>query len=216
MEPFDKESIIRRYSKRLKEFGYDPKTLGWGKQRHKLRYYILLSQWELTNKSILDFGCGFGDMFSYCKEMGVNVIYEGIDINPELIAEGEKIYPQANLKVRDIFEEGLDKKYDYIFSSGVHNLKLKNNDEFVEKTFQLFDKYSLEGFAVNFVSNHVDYKDEHLFYADPSKILNLALSYTNRVILRHDYMPFEFTVFIDKRDRADKYYNVFLDFMKYI
>ena len=40
---YDREQTINRYNKRFKEFGYDPKSLGWGiKGRQKERFKILI------------------------------------------------------------------------------------------------------------------------------------------------------------------------------
>jgi SAM-dependent methyltransferase len=212
----DKENILNKYNKRFLEFGGSPKTIGWPKKRHKLRYHILLSHWDLEDTNILDFGCGFGDMFGYCKEKVINVNYSGIDINKLLVAEGVRKYPKINLKVRNAFDQGLENSVDYIFSSGVHNMKIKNNEDFIKKTFELFDKFALKGFALNFLSSHVDYKETGLYYSDPSKILNLALSYSNKVFLNHSYMPYEFTIFVDKQNDTDKLYNIFSESIPFL
>ena len=200
MDKAEEKIVLDRYNKRLAEFGYSPKTVGWFKSRHKLRYHILLSHWELEGKEILDFGCGFGDMYGYIKDHNIKVSYSGLDINDKLIAEGKKIYPEANLFVKSPLLEGLDKKHDYIFSSGLHNLRLKDNWDFIKKTFDTFNRYSRLGFAANFISDNVDYSESDLFHANPSMVLDLAYKYSRRVVLRNDYMPFEFTVFIDKNE----------------
>ena len=213
MDKSELESVLRRYDERLKEFGHDPRTLGWTKGRHNLRYHILLSQWDLRQASVLDFGCGFGDMYGYSRKIGLDFHYEGIDLNPSLIEAGKKSFPDAVLQARDAFAEGLPKKYDFILSSGVHNLKLKDNWAFIERTFQLFDENATEGFALNFLSKKVEYELADTYHADPSRILDLAYEYSNRVILRNDYMPFEFTIFIDKRKEFDKNHVVYPEFL---
>lgn len=116
MDEADKEAIIDRYNERFIKFGYSPKALGWDKGLQGLRYHILLSHWPLQNKTILDFGCGFGDMFEYCCRHDYRVNYEGININENLLAEGARRHPGTQLSKRDAFVEGLARKYDYIFS----------------------------------------------------------------------------------------------------
>ncbi|MBI3591582.1 MAG: methyltransferase domain-containing protein [Candidatus Melainabacteria bacterium] len=220
MDNLEKQMIIERYNKRLSEFGYNPKTLGWGeKMRHNLRYNILLTHWDLNGKSVLDFGCGFGDMYGYANKINLKIKYHGIDINENLIAEGKKIYPDANLYIKDIFDEKnekSEKKYDYILSSGVHNSKIRDNWGFIKKTFEFFDKYSIKGFALNFLSDKVDYQLEYTYHANPMEILDLAYTYSNRITLRNDYMPFEFTIFIDKENEFDKEQVVYPDYKKYV
>ncbi len=212
MEDNERESLIQRYSDRLKEFGYSPKTLGWPKDRHRLRYRILLEQWDLTGKSILDFGCGFGDMYQEILKQEIDARYTGIDLNQDLIAEGKRVYPQARLMSGDFLSDGLPETFDFVFSSGVHNLKLHDNKRFIEDSFQFFDSHSTQGFAINFLSNKVSYELESTFHSDPADILNLAYRYSNRVTLRNDYMPFEFSVFVDKRNDFDSDLAVYPEF----
>ena len=214
MEMTDKKYIIERYNKRLAQFGYHPKTLGWGeKPRCSLRFFVLLKEWNLENAHILDFGCGFGDMYKFINENNINTHYHGVDINKSLIEMGKQTYPQANLSSRDALEEGLPQKYDYIFSSGVHNTKIADNWSWIEDTFRLFNQYSTKGFALNFLSNKVEYKLEDTYHADPGEILNLAYKYSNKIVLRNDYMPFEFTIFINKQNEFDKNQVVYFDYL---
>ncbi len=213
MEDSDKTSTIIHYNDQLKKHGYGPQALGWKNGRHKLRYDILLSQWKLDGATLLDFGCGFGDMYQHCQDSGHRVIYEGIDINAELIETGKKVYPTANLQVKDVFQTGLASQYDVIVSSGTHNLKLKNNWEFIKDTFDLFSAHATTGFAVNFLSNRVEYELDHTYHSDPVRILDLAYKYSNRVVLRNDYMPFEFTVFVDMRRDFDPTFVVYPEYL---
>jgi SAM-dependent methyltransferase len=212
MNEAEKQRVLASYSERLKKYGYSPRTLGWPKGRHRLRYFILLSQWPLAGTEILDFGCGFGDMYAYCREQGLDMDYEGMDINPDLIAEGLRQHPSARLFVHDALRDGLTRDYDYVFSSGVHNTKLEDNWSFIEASFELFNRHARRGFAVNFLSDKVDYPLEHAYHANPGRIMELAYRFSNRVTLRNDYMPFEFTLFIDKNEAFDPEIAVYDEF----
>jgi SAM-dependent methyltransferase len=209
----EKERVLRTYDERLAQYGHDPRTLGWPKRRHRLRWTILVSQWDVRGRSILDFGCGFGDMYAWCRDKKLDVDYEGIDINPKLIAEGKRKYPDAKLSVRDALVEDLERTYDYAFSSGVHNIKLEDNDAFTRETFELFDRATTRGFAVNFLSDKVEYRLDHAHHSSPERVLELAYRLSNRNGLRNDYMPLEFTVFVDKRKAFDKELAVYPEFL---
>ena len=208
--------IIKRYSTRLKRYGYSPKTLGWNKKRHSLRFHILTSHWDLNGCTILDFGCGFGDMFGYLKKNGVDCIYYGVDINQSLIKQGKIIYPDANLDSIDLFNNNDNLIFDYIFSSGVHNLKLEKNFDFISDSFKLFNSISKKGFAMNFLSDKVEYDLDDAYHSNPSKILDIAYNYSNRILLRNDYMPFEFSIFIDKLNKFDKGNSVYNEFLHHL
>ena len=201
----------------LDEFGHDPRTLGWSKFQHKLRYEILLSYWELSGADLLDFGCGFGDMYAYCQASGRGEVrYHGIDINPRLIAEGLKRYPGADLSVCDATVNGLPASYDVIVASGLYNFRLKT----IWVSSPKHSGYSLQDagreFSANFITNRTDFTEANIYYADPCVVLDLCYKYSRRVLLRQDYMPFEFTVFVDMRDSFDKTYSVFPEYLGFI
>lgn len=213
MNDEEKQRVLQTYDERLARYGHDPRTLGWPKRRHRLRWSILTSQWDFRGASVLDFGCGFGDLYAWFREKKIDVDYEGIDINPKLIAEGKRKYPVAKLSVRDALAEDLTRTYDYVLSSGVHNIRFADNDAFTRETFELFDRTATRGFAVNFLSDKVEYRLEHAHHSSPEEILALAYRFSNRVVLRNDYMPFEFTVFVDKRNRFDKDLAVYPEYL---
>lgn len=207
MDEQDKKELIERYGKRLRENGYSPEALGWTKRKHRLRYHLLLSYWNLDSASdihLLDFGCGFGDLFRFCAESNYGVRYTGIDINEELIAVGRRQHPDARLVACDAEVEGLGEDYDIIVASGIHNATLRDNWKFIEWSFETFFRHARIGFAMNFLSDRVNRRHEGNFYASPEQVLALAFRYSRRIVLRHDAMPFEFTILVDKRDAFDE------------
>jgi len=205
--------VLERYDRRLAELGPVPAALGWTKNRHVLRYHVLLEPWHLERERVLDFGCGFGDMYAYCREQFPHVDYEGIDLNPSLVDAGRARYPDARLRAANALRDGLTGSWDIIVASGVFNLKLGDNWGFIRNVFDLFAAHATRGFAANFLSNRVDYELPDTFHADPARVLDLAYGYSNRVMLRNDYMPFEFTVYVDLRGEFDKDHVVYPEFV---
>ncbi len=217
MNDDEKRSTLERYNARLEQYGHDARTLGWTKRQHLLRYDVLLSYWNLANADLLDFGCGFGDMYDYCRQSGrTDVRYHGIDLNPRLIEAGRERYPDADLRALDISTDGLPQSYDVIVASGVYNFRMADNWSFIRETFDLFRAKARRGFAANFITDRVDFRDESLYNADPCAVLDLAYSYSKRVVLRQDYMPFEFTIFVDLQDDFDKKYTIFPEYLGFI
>lgn len=215
------ENTIERYNQRLAEFGISEQAVGWGKKgRANLRFEILLSQWNIENRTILDFGCGLGFLFDYIhskKKLSIDK-YLGIDINGEFIKHCKEIYPadKCDFFCTNLFSNSFDSKVDYVFSSGVFNHKLENNEEFIKSCFHEFDKIATNGFAVNFLSNKVDFEYDYTYHADPAFILDLCYKYSNNVVLRNDYMPFEFTVFVNKAAQIDSEITVYSEFKKFV
>jgi SAM-dependent methyltransferase len=208
--------VLERYTRRLAALGPVPEALGWSKNREILRYHVLLEPWGLTTERLLDFGCGFGDLYAYCREHFPGVDYEGVDLNPELVAVGRERYPDARMSAANALRDGLDGRWDVIVASGVFNFKLADNWAFVAAAFDLFARHAAKGFAANFLSDRVDYRLDHTFHADPTRVLGLAYRRSNRVMLRNDYMPFEFTVYVDLRREFDREHVVYPEFMRFV
>jgi len=213
------EQAIDRYNQRLNEFGVSEQALGWGsKGRAKLRYEILLSRWNMEGASVLDFGCGFGDMFGYIKSKGLkHVDYTGVDINSNFISVAKDNYQdEASFFVKNLLEEDMGRQFDFVLSSGVFNHSLADNMGFIKSCFDKFDQVSKKGFAVNFLSDKVAFKYDYTYHANPIEILDLGYKYSNNIVLRNDYMPFEFTIFVDKSDETDEQYTVYKQYLKYV
>jgi hypothetical protein len=69
---------------------------------------------------------------------------------------------------------------------------------------------------VNFLSNKVDYTSDGMYYSDPTWIMDLAYRYSNNIVLRNDYMPFEFTVFVNKFSTIDEKYTIYQEYRNYL
>ena len=216
MDDHDVDLVLRRYTERLAALGPVPEALGWTKGRHTLRYHMLLDPWHLADEHVLDFGCGFGDMYAYCRAHLPGVRYHGYDLNPSLVAAGRERYPGADLQSGNGLRDGLNGTWDVIVASGVFNLALTDNWRFIESAFELFSRHARKGFSANFLSNRVDHRLEHAYHADPAEVLNLAYRFSNRVALRNDYMPFEFTVYVDLRKDFDRTHVVYPEFLDWI
>lgn len=217
MEDDEKQATRDRYVGRLREFGYDPRTLGWNKRRHKLRYEMLLSSWPPETASVLDVGCGFGDLYGFCQASGrSHWQYTGIDIVGELVDEGRRRYPDADLRTLDMDREGLPGSPDVIVASGLFNHGLRDNMAFVAACFERFAAHAGIGFAVNFMSPTAERRYDHIFYADPAAVLACAWKVSRRVMVRHDYMPFEYTVLVFKDDGFAPETAVFDPFRQFI
>ncbi|OGI17034.1 MAG: hypothetical protein A2287_00070 [Candidatus Melainabacteria bacterium RIFOXYA12_FULL_32_12] len=209
----DKNNTIKRYSDRLKLYGYSPKTLGWVKGKQDIRFDILISQYNFENKSLLDIGCGFGDLNKNLKKNYKNYTYLGIDLNDELIQIGKELYKEEHIRFEsgDFLEKNFSEQFDYIIESGIFNHKLEgiSNYDFIEAVIEKSLKICNDGIAFDFLSDKVDYTDGHTFHSSPEKILSIAYKFSRNIVLRNDYMPFEFSLFLFKDDSFSKENTVF-------
>lgn len=200
----EKKATLDRYNERLKEYGYSPKTLGWLKGEQEIRFQVLSEIGNLGNCSILDVGCGFGDLYGFLINKGIKIQYTGVDINQQLLEIGKELYPSASFEVMDFDEEVIEKKFDWVFASGIFNFKLENNEQFIQNMLSKMFTISQNGVTVDFMSSYVDFQNEGAYHANPNKIFSYCKQLSRRITLRHDYMPFEFCVYIYKKDRFNE------------
>lgn len=208
------EQMITRYSQRYKKLGYHVQTLGWGNsEQQTYRFEQTLEGIDFSNqKSILDIGCGFGDYLALLKAQNKDFQnYIGWDINPDLIHEAQKIWKEEQKAKFEVVNIG-----NTIFSTpvadaaimlGVLNLNLKDKVDNYEYSFNFIkNAFSLvnEVLVVDFLSEKLveDYpKEDFVFYHNPTKMLEFALSLTPNVVLKHNYAAIpqkEFMLFLYK------------------
>jgi SAM-dependent methyltransferase len=208
----DMDEAVKRYEKRLDELGLSPQTLGWRSKRQQyVRFEILAEIGDLHKHSVLDLGCGFGDFYEFLSAKGLDIDYTGYDISPKFVAIAKGRHSNLHFEVKDILKDPVERKFDYIVSSGIFNYKISNNEQFIRELFRKSLELSNLGVAHNMLSSCVDYRDANLYYADSSEILSFCQTLSRRVTLRHDYMPFEFTAYVYKDDEKDSE-NIFKNY----
>jgi len=210
----EQEAIIERYSRRWEQYGYDPRTLGWDKGKQDIRFSVLTSQYDFRGQQVLDIGCGFGDLNRVISHrVGEEYKYQGVDMVPALIQKGREIYPGDNIRFScaDFLAEDFAGDYDYAIASGLFNFKLVDvaNYDFIETVMKKAMSICRDGLAFDFLSDKVDYRHPHTFHSSPEQILQMAYKYSRNVVLRNDYMPFEFAIFINKDSSFDPADTIF-------
>ncbi len=213
MNQLDKEKYIARYSDRLATYGYDPKTLGWGggEVRQEIRYKNLLDIASFTARqphSLMDVGCGFADLLSYLEKTKslMKSNYFGVDINEKLLMEAQFQHNgEVKTKCYDILSDALDTcienisgPYDLVVESGIFNFKLEREDQeqYISSMLKRMFDLSRLGVAADFMTTYVDWESEGAFHMEPSLLFDIAYKITRKIIVRHDYLPYEFCVYL--------------------
>jgi SAM-dependent methyltransferase len=214
MDESDRIRTVEKYRKGYVDYGYSPKALGWDKGRQDIRFEVLLSFFECHGKSILDIGCGFGDLNRVLSRKSCDSYdYLGVDLVSELIEEGQRHYQQKNIRFlsADFLEYQFTENFDIVVGSGIFNHKFSSggNDLFVDRVLRKAWSLCIEGFAFDFLSDKVDYRHNHTYHNNPERILGLAYELSRKVCLKNDYMPFEFCLYVGKDDTFDPAHPVF-------
>lgn len=172
-------------------------AVGWGSRASQtLRFDNLFRGQKLKSTSILDVGCGLGDLVGYLKlQASEDFTYVGVDVASVLLDEA-KLSLQSEtclFYLGDIFSLDL-KTADHVVASGTFSLRIAGAREYARQSMARMFELSRVSTALNFLSTKCDYMlDKNLHY-DPSEVLKWALDLCPRVSLHHDYPLYEFTV----------------------
>lgn len=212
MEPTDREAMARMYSECFERFGTKPEALMVTKGRQNYEFEFLRRvDGFLPGDSVLDVGCGFGDLEPYLRGHGWTGRYCGVDITADIVEAGLHRNPALDLRLCDIQTQQDVGTFDWVFCSGTLNLTCAQNDSashfesMVRTMFGLAEK----GVAFNMLSPFADYRSENCFYPDFSALVEIVRSLSKRFSIRHDYMPYEMLVYLYKDDAILPCINIF-------
>jgi len=207
MHPEDKQNIIKRYSERAAQFGHGSAAIGEPKDRQAFYYHFMLSADGFNPAdSILDVGCGYGDLLRFLKQNGWSGRYCGLDINPGLISEGKRRDPDADLRLHDIQESEVGELFDWCFSCHVITSDTEKIAYLVhlQEMLESMWLHCRKGVLFNLLSPLADYTNPIHARPQLGDVLAITAKLTNRFTLRHDYMPFEFTLQLYKQNQINR------------
>ena len=97
MDLIEKATIIHYHRSRIEVFGGgSTEALGWRRPESQTKRFDVLSQvGDLSGCSVLDIGCGYGDLKSYLDQRFSSFVYFGIDQMPEFIADAKERYKDS-------------------------------------------------------------------------------------------------------------------------
>ena len=206
----DRIAVQERYRKRWKEFGYDSRTLGWNKDCQWVRFEALIEGIRIEEiHSILDVGCGFGDLLTFLRDRGWRGRYTGIDLVREFTEAAEDLHrddPGAQFICGDWQALPAGFKSDAAVAIGIFNHRVEQgNLSFVRETIAAMWDATDTLVICDFLSDSADAdrRQDHLYYADPAELYRLASEYSRRSMIHHAYMPFEFQLKIWHDDRFE-------------
>lgn len=196
------DAVIRHFGGLLERETEPFARVGWGSaESQRRRFEVLAAVAAPLAGTVLDVGCGLGDLYLYLKETGFEGAYHGVDLHPGMVAAARARLPEARFEAMDItaLSDPLP-RYDYVLMSGAANVAHDRYPEALAALIRRMFALAGKGVAFNLLSNRADFVEPGEVYADPGRILHFCLGLTRRVVLRHDYMPHDFTVYL-YRDR---------------
>jgi SAM-dependent methyltransferase len=103
-----------------------------------------------SNISVLEVGCGTGELAKAVYEKGVNK-YLGVDLNPEMIkiASGKVISKNFQFVAADFLDLKINEKFDYaIFPMIIHSISTELANKLLEKASLFADQIIIADYVV--------------------------------------------------------------------
>ncbi len=167
--------------------------VGWldGTENAQLRFQKIYESGIGNNDSILDVGCGVAHLHTFLSNQGWSGKYLGFDPNKKAIDLVDESINAMEGTIEDLPDF---MKYDWVISSGVFNLGLKE-----EQSFWIIENmisHANKGIVFNML--HAPYEDPkyEAYYPEQIKHKLSKFNHSNIEIVE-DYMPddAEFTVY---------------------
>lgn len=196
-----KKHIEAYYKPKIGKGLPDFEVLGWeSKEAQYMRFEILTSNVDIRNKKLLDVGCGLGNLLEYLIEKGIDVEYTGVDILEDMIKSVKSKNLPGKFYCMDIFKEnpfGL-KSFDIIYTSGIFNLNMGNNIEFLKKAFGSFVELAKEKVVFNLLDRDSPNKEDTYYYYNHEQVVSMIVeqySQVDGIEVVRGYLNNDFTVF---------------------
>ena len=200
--------IREHYQSLWIKHGESASTLQYRDRASQFARFDILCDLTYEPDSIMDVGCGLGDLLVHQRNNGFKGRYLGLDFVDEFIGHATEKFADdalAAFKQFDAWSGAMPDEYEHITLSGAFNNKFDRNKEFLWHCISTMYSACERSVSFNALSTYVDYQDAHLFYVNPIKVFDFCKrNCSKRVAMRHDYVlnasgfPYEFTIHIYK------------------
>ena len=167
------------------------------KENQELMFKCLTLVGDLSTGSILDVGCGQGDLYDYLQPED----YTGIDISLQMIGRAIQKHPDVDFQRKNLLE--YEYMHDWVIVGGSFNLRIPETDQMtylqklVERAYSLAEK----GLVFSVLSENTTPSENQwpqLFYYKPVEIFNMCLSLSKHVSIDHVTLPSQVMIYMPK------------------
>lgn len=194
--------IADYYGALIRKYGHDPRACDYGRaESQQVKFRVLSEVMSLANCSLLDVGCGFADFAGFLQSRFAELQYTGIDLCADMVSEAKRNRPDLDLRVANIADVPLDRTFDVVVANGIFYLLGERPAPIMHHMIERMFSLARKAVAFNSLSAWARDQEAGEFYADPLQTIEFCRRLTPWVVLRHDYHPRDFTVYLYKAAR---------------
>jgi ubiquinone/menaquinone biosynthesis C-methylase UbiE len=140
LNEFNSKIIDQYYNTNYNDSRNNAENVGWyNNETQYKRFDEIIKIGIKNNDTVLDFGCGLGDLYTYCRENNLYINYIGVDINKKFININNKKFESIkNVKFYLINTiDDIKDNFDWFVASGSFTLSftIKEIIDILKKMF---------------------------------------------------------------------------------
>jgi len=197
-----RDAIHAHYDHRFSPDKANHEVLDWASAAsQRRRFEVLTENVDLRGLSLLDVGCGLGDLLAFLQQRRIEVDFTGVDILQRMVDHCRDRFDTGRFLRADIFSDDAfaPGEFDLVFVSGAFNLDLGNNLEFLPTAIGRLMELSGRYVAFNLLHARWPNHEPGYFFYEPDFVLRLLARHEVDVKLIDDYLPNDFTVICRKK-----------------
>jgi SAM-dependent methyltransferase len=182
------------YQKAFQKYGVSAQGVHWQDEQTQYKRFEVIANVipELSNASIVDAGCGFGEFYNYLQKNDRNVKqYIGYDREIHMVDIAKKRFDSIAFEKKNILYDDLEEADYYICSGAMNIMKYEQVKLFIEQCFGHCKKAFVFNFLKYLTFNNIS-QDE---------LLDICYNYTTEVEVIEGYLQNDFTLVMVKSNQ---------------
>ncbi|MBB1089698.1 class I SAM-dependent methyltransferase [Rhodopseudomonas palustris] len=184
------------YQRAIEKYGITAEGVHWNStqsQEHRFSILRALLPPDLTDVTLVDVGCGFGDLYLFlARQQALPKQYVGIDVIPTMV-EQARIRTGCEILQCDVLADNLPIADYYLCSGAMNTLTRQETFCFIERCFHACQR----GFVFNLLDG-IDCSDV-FNYSNPNTIVTFAQEQLgSQAVIKQGYLRDDFSVFLPR------------------
>ena len=109
---------------------------------------------------------------------------------------GAQVHPHLSLRHQNVLNMESKEKFDVVMAQGIFYLLGDNAESKMYRLIRKMFSLSTEALTICAISSWASEKSEGEFYVNPAALLNWCRKLTTCIVLRHDYLPNDVTLYL--------------------
>ena len=181
------------YKKVFDKYGVSARGVHWKSQETQYKRFEVLTSFikePISQVSIVDAGCGFGEYFNYLNLQNLHPKeYLGLDCEEHMVTIcKERFDSKPSFLQRDIIKTSLPLKDYYICSGALNTLCLQDLKSFINNCYYASNK----AFIFNYLNN------ESFVGISKAQLINICMELSSKIDFKDGYLHNDYTICLEK------------------